>query len=345
MPTIVNRKHVLLIVPVHNRMNEILCLLSGLRKLNLGDLSMSVVLVDDSSTPPIRHEIEQNFEDLDIIVLRNAEPRGPGAARNQGARTMDSDYIWFLDSDTEIIETNCLRCMVGILESEPGTGAAGGIVENVEGGSRMLLQMEIPWNYTFLYRPFDPKSYPKTYVDGIASANMILRRKDFDALGGFVETWPCYEDNDICLGLRGKGYKLCQSRKTAVLHKLSRTGRESGTFAHFTDSRRFLKDIMETRMKIFGRHAPWLLPILPFLDLFFVPLIFSRIWRGQYATKRFKMAVPKSRFLLSRFLIANYIRCYFRGCALSISRLLHGPLTDKQRLYNEEPDPQESIVP
>jgi len=327
---------VLLVITVHNRPFEIENLLDSLSCLCLSNLVLDAVLVDDASSPPLRLA-RQSYPPLrQVILLRSKSNRGPGFCRNWGACALSSEYLWFLDSDTEIINPSCLDAMVAALNDDSSVGAVGGIIENWRGG-RCLLELEIAPNYIFLCRPCDAEKTPVKDVDGVATANMVIRRQDFNTVGGFMEGWPCYEDNDICLSLRGRGFRILQGAETAVLHCLSHSGRTTGAFAHFTDPWRYANDIMETRQELIIRHSPRWSPIWPVLDLGCVPFLILGIKRGQYITKRFEMAVPFSSVgRMIPFLIRKYLWCYWHGLGAGVRAWLSKTNATRGMLYAQK---------
>lgn len=317
------KSRVLLVVAVHNRPEDLKRLLESLGRLETDTIDLRTCIVDDGSNFAIQPEIEKRFSRLEPYFIRNISPKGPAYSRNRGARVIESDYIWFLDSDTEIVNSGTLVRMIETLDSDPRVVGVGGVLEDCA-GERKLLELDILGNLLFLYRPFEPNEYKQVYVDGLATANLFLRREAFEAAGGFLENLRRDEDNDMCLTLRRKGYRFCQNRETVVWHKVSNAGRKSGAFAHFADPKRYLRDLMETRTTLLARHAPWRLPVLPLFDVALAPVVLYGIKSGKYVSSRFEKAVPESRFLLMWFFIVTYIRCYFLGWELLFGKFFGG---------------------
>lgn len=328
---------VLLVVAVHGRPVEVENLLVSLSHLHLSsNVVLDAVLVDDASSQPLCLARASYKPLRRIIFLRSEFNRGPGFSRNWGAGEMSSDYLWFLDSDAEIVSQSCLDVMIAVLNSNRIVGAVGGIFEDYR-GSRYLLKMKVAPNYIFLYSLCDPETTPIGDVKAVATANLLIRRQDFNAVGGFMEGWPCYEDNDLCFSLRGRGFRILQGSETAVLHHLSFGGRATGAFAHFVDPRQYVSDIMETRQKLILRHASRWSPFWPMLDLACVPFLIFWIKKGRYITKRFDMAVPINSVVhLLPFLIKKYFRCYWRGLGAGLCAWLSKSRKARGMLYAQE---------
>jgi GT2 family glycosyltransferase len=150
-------------------------------------------------------------------------------------------------------------------------------------------------------------------VDGLSSANLFLSRETFERVGGFNEHLKRDEDNDFCMTLRELGYTCYQDAETVVLNKITPSGRDTGAFAHFADPKRYIKDLLESRITLLARHFPWRLPFLWLLDLVLIPLIFLRMKSGTYVVNRFHKAVPRfTPQLLIYFLMKN-LGCFVTG--------------------------------
>ncbi len=318
-----NHKSVLLVIPVHDRPQELISLLFSLNRLRLDYLELTVVIIDDGSPHPIADALKVELENADLILHRHEGPHGPGYCRNLGAQTLDSDYLWFLDSDTEIINPDTLVNMVEILAADQWLAGVGGIMEGFAGQLKVR-ELEILPNFIFLYRSFLPATYNGTYVDGLGTCNLLIRREAFAATQGFWEKLTRDEDNDLCLTLQRLGYRFYQDPGTLVWHKSSQTGRQSGVFAGpFRNRQIYLSDLLENRLRLVAKHSPGRLLILFLLDLFLAPVIMYRLETGVYASDRFGLASSNhsTRRLLT-FAIRKNMQCYLKGFLLFFRGLL-----------------------
>ncbi len=321
-----NHKTVLLVIPVHDRPQEFISLLSSLNRLRLDHLELTVVTIDDGSPQPIADAVKVELENADLILHRHEVPHGPGYCRNLGAQALDSDYLWFLDSDTEIINRDTLVNMVKILAADQRLAGVGGVMESFAGQVKVR-ELEILPNFNFLYRSFLPANYNGAYVDGLGTCNLLIRREAFAAIQGFWEKLTRDEDNDLCLTLQRLGYRFYQDPGTLVWHKSSKTGRQSGVFAGlFRDQRLYLSDLLENRLHLVAKHSPGRLLILPFLDLFLAPAIMYRLKTGVYASDRFGLVFSKhARRRLITFVMWKNMQCYLKGFLLFFRSLLRLP--------------------
>lgn len=315
-----DKKRVLLIIPVHNRSEDLNNLLTSLCRLKTDNIELSVAIVDDGSDYPLRPEIESSFRQLKFIFFRNEIPKGPGFCRNLAAGAVKSDFLWFLDSDSEIINQNILLKMIERLEKNKNLGAVGGVLEEHNGMPR-IMELDILKNFIFLYRSFLASEYQASFVDGLATSNLFLGREVFDCAGGFREDLKRDEDIDLCLILRKLGYTFYQDTQTLAWHRLSDAGRQSGTFAHFTNQKLYLNDLLTTRIKLLAYYASWRLPVLLFLDMVLAPLILYRIKKDVYALTRFEKTAKYSYSAsLPYFLAITYLKCYLWGLGFFLCR-------------------------
>ena len=61
--------------------------------------------------------------------MRSTQNQGPAYSRNQGALSSSGRVLWFLDSDVKIEGKDLLLNMTGLLSTEDGPAAVGGIYE------------------------------------------------------------------------------------------------------------------------------------------------------------------------------------------------------------------------
>jgi GT2 family glycosyltransferase len=308
-------ERVLLVVPVHNRLGELKELLSSLRSLHLEGLELSVAIVDDASLDPVPKKMEDEYSDLNPTVIRSNNNIGPAGARNIALKNSDADFFWFLDSDAEIDDPQVLKNMIRILRAHHEIGTVGGVVEQVSGEWKVF-EPVLFLNTLVIPQYLPRKDYSKKFVSVICTANLLVLRKVFELTNGFDEKLPRNEDEDLCLTLKKFRYQNMQSEETLVRHKLSKSGRDSGAFAHFGDSKKYLSDLLKTRSLLIFKHNPWKLVILPILDVLTLMELFIGSKSNSLKLVRFGMVNKGRRFanFLNLPLISIYY--YFYGWLL-----------------------------
>ncbi len=95
--------------------------------IRTGHEPLQVIVVDDCSTDGTREIVrELSSEYPDVVRLLELEKNGgPSGARNRGAERADGDYLFFVDSDTEMTP-DTLRNFTVHME-ETGADALSGI--------------------------------------------------------------------------------------------------------------------------------------------------------------------------------------------------------------------------
>ena len=208
----------------------------------------SVVVVDNASTDGSLDELADVA--LAVEVIRNSQNHGFGAACNQAARSLDADYVLFLNPDTRV-EPEAVARAVGCLE-EPAhrdVGIVGGRLVQKSGEiARGCARFPTPWTCLTRLLGFDRAlaswglSYPMTEwdhaqsreVDHVMGAFYMVRRTVFEALGGFDERFFMYlEDVDFSRRARKAGWRCFYNAEAGAYH------RGGGTSEQVKDARLF----------------------------------------------------------------------------------------------------------
>ena len=202
-----------IIIPVHNRPDEIKELLESLA-ISEYNSPFEIIIVEDGSTITCKQEIEVFSDQLNIRYYYK-ENTGPGDSRNFGMRLAKGDYFIIFDSDciipkeylTEVeneLTDNYVDCFGGsdaALESFSDIQKAinfamtsfittGGI----RGGSEKITK-------------FQPRSF-----------NMGISKIAFESSNGFGNIHPG-EDPDLSIRLWKLGYETRLFPKAFVYHK------------------------------------------------------------------------------------------------------------------------------
>lgn len=109
--------------------------------------NLEVILVDDCS-PDRSMElakgcIEQSplSKDLSFVYLRHDHNRGLSAARNTGIDAATGDYLYFLDSDDEIL-IDCVECLALVADNNNFPDIVCGSFERILGEDRKERQLQ-----------------------------------------------------------------------------------------------------------------------------------------------------------------------------------------------------------
>jgi GT2 family glycosyltransferase len=151
---------------------------------------------------------------------------GFAKANNIGIRASGGEFILFLNTDT-IVPPKVLPAFLAEIRAEPGIGAIGpALVHKDQGyqvsfGRRRSFPNEIvqkiflnPYYKAALKFSDKPKE-----VDWVGGACLLSRRVALEEAGLFDENFFLYfEDIDLCLRIKKRGYKIIYFPRLQVIH-------------------------------------------------------------------------------------------------------------------------------
>jgi len=138
---------------------------------------------------------------------------------NAAAKEGTGEYILFMNDDIEPINEDWLLNMSRILDSDPKVGVVGAMLVYPD---RKTIQHcgvffshrtnNLPF-HMFYKQPIEKAgdfiNHPR-YYQVVTAACMLVRRADFEAVGGFDENYfYMYEDVDLCLKFKQQLGKYC----------------------------------------------------------------------------------------------------------------------------------------
>lgn len=194
------------IIPAHNSAGYIERLLVSLKRQTFSHFE--VIVVDDASSDGTA-EVASRY----CRVVRMAQNRGAGAARNVGVRASKGNLLAFLDADCVVVE-DWLEKLYGDFERNPEVSAVASQYRGSVGGS-FLEKFAF---YELKHREL--KKYVGRFVDRIFTCNFACRRQVFLDVGGFSEGFGGASCEDIKMGyeLRRHGHKILWDESLGVYH-------------------------------------------------------------------------------------------------------------------------------
>jgi glycosyltransferase involved in cell wall biosynthesis len=183
------------IVPAFNRQQTLSRAFHGLRHQTFRDFE--VIVVDDGSAEPLEPWVSRNLREARTVRL--ASNLGPSAARNAGAEASNGLLLAFLDSD-DWWQPEFLKSLVSVFEQPRGVDLcfSDQIWIHPSGKqyySSALLNKRIANPY--LHAIVEP------FILGISA--LVVRKKAFEAIGGFDTDLRQAEDNDLYARLVARG--------------------------------------------------------------------------------------------------------------------------------------------
>ena len=163
--------------------------------------SIRITCVDNASTDGtinLLTEFSKKFPHFTLI--ENERNVGFGEGNNIGTLNGDSEYIIFLNIDTEILDTDFLGKLNKIISLSSDDIAAWEF-------------RQIPYEHPKIY---DPISLETGWMSGAA---FCIRRKCFNEINGFDKKLFMYcEDVDLSWRLRSKGFRLLYCPQINISH-------------------------------------------------------------------------------------------------------------------------------
>lgn len=213
---------VTLVIPHRNRAEEVRRCLRSLQRAKT--IPQEVLLVDDCSQAEqqrLLRDILSEFKNLDVKLFCYSEHVGRSDAKNLGILKTRTPYIWFLDSDTEMINPDALEAGYQLLDKNPSIGVVGAeIVEdcNRQRYVREAYLLRSLWS-AFIHHPGGNDL--RKEVDIIPTCNFLTRTDLIREIGGFHSKLENGEDKLACLQIRGLGYRIFLDSRFGVLHRQS----------------------------------------------------------------------------------------------------------------------------
>lgn len=192
------------------------------------DLPVAEVLIVDNNSED--HTCELDQLDERVRVLQQERNLGFAGGVNAGIRQATGDHVLILNNDT-LSATNMLRELHRTLHSAPNIGAAAPMSNHVKGDAllpvgdfgRVREQRQELANEL-------QGAAPLQDADTLAGLCLLLERETLTRVGLFDERFGHgnYEDDDLCLRMRLRGYRLAIARRAFLHHEGHATFRSMG---------------------------------------------------------------------------------------------------------------------
>ena len=217
---------VTIIIPTHNRIDLLRQCLKSLQRTTYRDYQIMVVDNESDQIEARRYLQQLNHE---VIHVSNQPGKGFSFSHviNEAVRQTKTDYVLFLNDDTEVITPEWLSSMVGYAEL-PGVGAVGALLRYKDGKVQhagVVHGIDGLCDHAFKLTRRSDLGY-LSYIAmarncaAVTAACMLTRRELFMEMGGFDENqFPvAYNDPDYCYRLRDQGYRVVYTPDAELLH-------------------------------------------------------------------------------------------------------------------------------
>lgn len=174
------------------------------------------IIVVDNSTDA-RHEAA--LSGLGLVYYAARRNLGYAGAVNVGARLATGEFLFLLNPDAKA-SPDCLALLLEALDSEPGAAIAGAQIllpdGRVNAGDNPIHMTGLCWSGNYLgVREHGPAR--RTLA--VSGAAILVRKQDFDRLGGFSSaTFMYFDDTELCWRARIAGHSVLFCPEATVEH-------------------------------------------------------------------------------------------------------------------------------
>ena len=185
-----------------------------------------VILVDNDTTNSEALAVMRRHP---VIRLYMPNPFNFSRANNLSARHARGEYLVCLNNDTEVVTPDWLDHLLYYAE-QADVGAVGALLVYAHDAVQhagVVLGMRGTADHVM--RGFGPKvdGYAGALscareVSAVTAACMLIRRSLFNEVGGFNEHFfTIYQDLDLCLRLRERGFRIICTPRAKLIHRES----------------------------------------------------------------------------------------------------------------------------
>lgn len=205
---------------------------------NTSSSNYEIIIVNDGSSEP---EFLEYLTKTKHRVLNLPNNVGFAKANNEGFKVAKGNYIITLNADT-IVHKDWLSTMINTLESDEKIAVVGPTVlytgTSIIQEAGCFLDNNSDRNFIHFLNGKQIQDYPQTNtaypVDAVGGVCMLFRRQILFEVGlfdgNYVNGW---EDMDVCLSVRFKGYKIYHA-PSVIEHYGSFVRKESSRLLEWT---------------------------------------------------------------------------------------------------------------
>ena len=268
-----------------NRVKELTNCIDSLNSQNYKNYE--ILLIDNNSIDGSAENIKSKFPN--VYVYKTSKNLGTSYTRNAGINFSKGELIWFLDSDSYLIDNNVLLNLVNEFNTNEIDGIGGEAI--LDENNQVIGTKKLVLYPNGMTKGYLDRSNNKVKVEVLATCNLMVKRKIIEDVGGFDHFYFFYlEDLDLTYRIFKKGYNMYLIEKCPVVHFFSEKSRFKN---HFKAKRNRIYFVIKNLniINIF---------ILPIHDLFYIfnfdslKRIKKKIFHNYYAENQFIKVAPKN---------------------------------------------------
>mgnify|MGYP001252663314 CR=1 FL=1 len=214
------------IVPLFNHLQKTQEMLASLKASLPASLVYEIIFVDDASSDGTSEWL-RSLEEPNYKIICNPSNLGYAASNNIAVRRASGDVLALLNNDL-LFEAGWLEPMLDLLmDKYLNVGLVGNVQYSVGSGRVDHAGVRIDPRGKFEHIREIDEARPYLKVLAATGACVLIRKSDFEACGGFDESFQNGgEDYDLCFCLRQCGKAIYVSWNSRIRHYvgLSRKG-------------------------------------------------------------------------------------------------------------------------
>ena len=162
------------------------------------------IIVENSKNINLKKDLENKYKNLEVIINENT---GFGASNNLGIKKCDTQFAYILNPDV-ILKKNTFNFL-----SESCSKISDFALISPIHSDEKYPNYKIKKKYDYV----DENIFEVDDIDGFS---MLINKKNFDNNDYFDENFFLYlENNDLCLRVKNKGYKIYIAKNSLIDHK------------------------------------------------------------------------------------------------------------------------------
>ncbi|MFH1201774.1 MAG: glycosyltransferase family 2 protein [Candidatus Omnitrophota bacterium] len=201
---------------------------------NTKDVDFQITVIDNASGDGSPQIIRQRFPRVKLI--QNNVNSGLTQAQNQGLKLAQGKYLLLLNNDT-YLQPQAINKLIEFMDQNPDGGIAGPRIY-----TNANIQISFAWmpknphlflpyilfkklflNYELRRHNYNLNN--NLEVDYVSGACLMIRKTIMENIGYMDEGYFVYnEDDDLCLRVRQKGYKIYYLPEAKVIHLRGKGG-------------------------------------------------------------------------------------------------------------------------
>jgi GT2 family glycosyltransferase len=186
-----------------------------------------ILLVDNQSTETGTLKYYEALKNnAKVRLIKDDRPFNFAAINNYAVKHVESEYIIFLNNDTEVISANWIENMLGFAQRED-VGAVGallyhpdntiqhaGVIVGINGITGHPFKNLARGSFGYMGRAKVSQN-----LSAVTGACLMTKKSVFEETGGFDEVYShAFNDIDFCLKLRAKGYVIVYTPDAELYH-------------------------------------------------------------------------------------------------------------------------------